>query len=149
MLVFWKEWLERSSHLKSDSHLPKNCVVCLIESPLEMMKNTFYFILKALFVLNIFKFLSRFFWSCTKNDLIWKIRLTSTFMTSKPGLQTIATQILPNISQSKGNQTMKFGQLIEYNKRNVFFQKICRKWGRETKCRRLFIVLKSLIWGES
>ena len=48
-------------------------------------------------------------------------------MTSKPGLQTIATQILPNISQSKGNQTMKFGQLIEYNKRNVFFQKICRK----------------------
>ena len=70
-------------------------------------------------------------------------------MTSKPGLQTIATQILPNISQSKGNQTMKFGQLIEYNKRNVFFQKICRKWGLETKCRRLFIVLKSLIWGES
>ena len=28
------------------------------ESPLKMMKNTFYSILKALFVLNIFKFLS-------------------------------------------------------------------------------------------
>ena len=26
--------------------------------------------------------------------------------------------ILPNISQSKDNQTMKLGQLIEYNKRN-------------------------------
>ena len=31
--------------------------------------------------------------------------------------------ILPNISQSKGIQTMKFGQLIEYNKRNIFLQK--------------------------
>ena len=28
-----------------------------VESPLKMMKNTFYFILKALFVLKIFKFL--------------------------------------------------------------------------------------------
>ena len=28
-------------------------------------------------------------------------------------------QILPNISQSKDNQTMKFGQLIDYNKKNV------------------------------
>ena len=25
------------------------CVICLIESPFKMMKNTFYFILKALF----------------------------------------------------------------------------------------------------
>ena len=29
-----------------------------IESPLKMRKNTFYFILKAFFVLKIFKFLS-------------------------------------------------------------------------------------------
>ena len=29
--------------------------------------------------------------------------------------------MLPNISRSKGNQTMRFGQLIEYNKRNLFF----------------------------
>ena len=48
--------------LKSDSHLPKkNCVIYLIESPLKMMKNAFYFILKALFVLKIFKFLSQLF----------------------------------------------------------------------------------------
>ena len=37
-------------------------------------------------------------------------------MTSQPGLQIIAIHILPNISQPKGNQTMKFGQLIKYNK---------------------------------
>ena len=62
------------------------------------------------------------FWSCRKNGLIRKIRLTSKFMTSQPGLQTIAIHILPNISQSKGNQTMKFGQFIEYKKINIFFK---------------------------
>ena len=39
----------------------KNCVIYLIESPLKMMKNGFYFVLKALFVLKIFKLLSRLF----------------------------------------------------------------------------------------
>ena len=56
------------------------------------------------------------------HGLIRKIRLTSKFMTSKPGLQTITIHTLPNISQSKGNQTMEFGQLIEYNKRILFFK---------------------------
>ena len=67
------------------------------------------------------------FWSCRKNGLIRKIRLTSKLMTSQPGLQAIAIHILPNISQSKGNETMKFGQLIEYNKINIFLQKLCGK----------------------
>ena len=44
-------------------------------------------------------------------------------MTSQPGQQTIAIHILPNISRSKGHQAMKFGQLIEYNMRNIFFLK--------------------------
>ena len=44
-------------------------------------------------------------------------------MTSQPGLQTIAIHILPNILRSKSNQTLKFGQLIEYNIRNIFLQK--------------------------
>ena len=48
-------------------------------------------------------------------------------MTSLPGFQTIEIHILCNISQSEGNQTMKFGQLIEYNKRNIFLQKLCGK----------------------
>ena len=46
-------------------------------------------------------------------------------MTSQPGLQTVAIHILPNISQSKDNQTMKFGQLIAYNKRDIFVKKLC------------------------
>ena len=56
---------------------------------------------------------------------------------SQPGLQTIAIHILPSISQSKGKQTMKFGQLLEYNKRNIFLQKLCRKWDKETSSRPL------------
>ena len=48
-------------------------------------------------------------------------------MTSQPGLQTIAIHILPNISQSKDNRTIKLGQLIEHNKRNIFFSKIKQK----------------------
>ena len=53
-------------------------------------------------------------------------------MTSQPGEQTIVIYILPNISKSKGNQSMKFGQLIEYNMRNVFVEKSYTKWDEET-----------------
>ena len=45
------------SVLKSDSHLPKNCLICFNESPLKMIRSAFYFILKDLFILKIFKFL--------------------------------------------------------------------------------------------
>ena len=52
----------KTFHLKSETHLPKKFLfVCFNESPLELMKNAFYFILKALFVLKIFKVLSGHF----------------------------------------------------------------------------------------
>ena len=70
-------------------------------------------------------------------------------MTTQPGLQTTAIKILSNISQSEGNQTMKLGQLIEHNKRNVFLQKWCRKWGKETSSRPLYFFKKNSIWGKS
>ena len=37
----------------------KNCVISLTESPLKMMKNAFYFIVKAYFIQKIFKILSQ------------------------------------------------------------------------------------------
>ena len=43
-------------------------------------------------------------------------------MTLQSGLQPITINILPNISQSKGNQTMKFGQ-IEYDRTSYFLKK--------------------------
>ena len=39
----------------------------------------------------------------------------------------------------EGKQTMKLGQLIEYNKRNIILQKLCRKWCRHTSPRPFFI----------
>ena len=36
---------------------------------------------------------------------------------------SITIHILPNISGSRGIQTMKFGQLIEYNLRKIFLEK--------------------------
>ena len=50
-----------------------------------MMKNAFYFTLKALFVFKIFEFLVMTFWSSRKNGLMRKIRLTAKFMMSQPG----------------------------------------------------------------
>ena len=60
-------------------------------------------------------------------------------MASQPGQQAIAIDILTNISRSKGNQAIKLDQLIEYNKRNIFFQKLCGKSGRETSPKPLSI----------
>ena len=53
-------------------------------------------------------------------------------MTSQPGKQKIVIHILPNISRIKANQTMKFSQLIEYNMRNTFLEKLYTKCDWET-----------------
>ena len=47
-----------SSYDSLKDKLSKKFVICLIESPLEMTKNAFYFILKVLAVLKVFKILS-------------------------------------------------------------------------------------------
>ena len=43
--------------------------------------------------------------------------------TSQIGQQIIAIHIMPSIVKSKGNQTVKFGQLIEHNTRKIFPEK--------------------------
>ena len=50
-------------------------------------------------------------------------------MASQPGKQTNTIHILLNMSQSKCNQTMRFSQLIEYKKRNIFLNKSYTEWG--------------------
>ena len=59
-----------------------------------------------------------------------KMRLTTKFMKSQPGLQKITIHIFANISRTKGNQTMKHGQLTEYNKGNIFPQNAENESGR-------------------
>ena len=67
-----------------------------------------------------------------KNGLIRNVSLIPKFMTSQPGKKAIAVHILPNISRSKGNQRTKFGQLIEYNMKNIFLEILCTKRGGES-----------------
>ena len=59
-------------------------------------------------------------------------------MTSQPGKQTIAIHILPYISRSKDNQTVKLNQLIEYNMRKIFVEKSNSKCDGETSPKSFF-----------
>ena len=56
-------------------------------------------------------------------------------MTSQLGKQTIGIHTLPNTSRSEECQTMKFGQSIEYNMRNIFLEKSYTKYDGETNSR--------------
>ena len=98
----------------------------------KLMKNTFYFMLKVLFFLKILTFLFWLFGHVGK-----RLDKKAKFVTSQTGKQSV--HLLPNISKSKGNQIVKFGQLIDYNVRNMFVQRSCRKWGRNTRSRPLFV----------
>ena len=64
-----------------------------------------------------------------------KLRLISKFMASQLGKQMISIHLLPNISRSKGNQAIIFGQLIECNMRNIFPKKSYTKHDGETNPR--------------
>ena len=64
-----------------------------------------------------------------KYCLVRKVRLISKFLTSQPEKQSVAIHILPNMSRRKSNQTKKFGQLVEYNMKNIFLEKLYTKCG--------------------
>ena len=52
-------------------------------------------------------------------------------MTPQPGTQSLVVHTLSNISKSKGNQTLKSGQLIEYKMKHNSW-KIMSNCGGET-----------------
>ena len=56
-------------------------------------------------------------------------------MTSQPSKQTVIIHVLPSILRNKDNQAMKFGQLKEYNRKNIFFEKPYTQCGGETSPR--------------
>ena len=53
-------------------------------------------------------------------------------MTSQTGQEIITIHILPNISRSKGNQTMKLSQPEEYNMTSIFLEKSYKQRNGET-----------------
>ena len=56
-----------------------------------------------------------------------KVWLFLKFTTSETGQKTITIRILLYISRSKGNQVMKFDQLIEHKMKNIFLEKLYTK----------------------
>ena len=102
-----------------DFNLPKKLgFFCFNESPLKMIETAFYFtLLKALFVLKIFKFLPWLFWSSRKKAKVnFRVYDVIYWETSNN------KYIVPIISRSKSKQAIKFCQLLEYNMRNIFFK---------------------------
>ena len=109
------------------------------ESPLKLIKNDFYFVLKTLFVLKIFTFLSWLFGHVGKR-LIKEAKINfRMYDTWYAGQQIITIHIFPTTSRSKGKKVIRFGQLIEYNVRDIVLQRSCKKLGRETSSRTLFV----------
>ena len=88
------------------------------ENSLKMINSGFYFILKALFVLEIFKFLPRPFLILMENGLIRKLSQISKFMASQTWKLTVTSSILTDTLNSKDNQIIKFGLLIEHKMRD-------------------------------
>ena len=81
--------------LKSDSHLPKKLCISLTESPLKMMKNAFYFILKKLFSFLRYLNFCQEFLVMQEKRLDQKEKDNFKIMTSQPGLQTTDNEIWP------------------------------------------------------
>ena len=48
-------------------------------------------------------------------------------MTTQPAQKAILIHILPNISRSKDNQTVKLGQLTECNMKNILIENYRKK----------------------
>ena len=92
-----------------------------------MVNNAFYFILKALFVLKSVNICLDFL-AIHKNSLIRKIRLFQNLDVTNSEANNYNT----NISRTRGIQTIKFDQFVEYNMRNNFLEKSCTKYGGKT-----------------
>ena len=86
----------------------------------------FLFILKALFVLEIFRFLSWLF-GYVEKGLDKKAKVSFNIYDVTDWKTIITIQLLPNTSRSKSNQLIKFGQFIKYSVRNIFSPKIIQK----------------------
>ena len=90
----------------------------MVKSPLIHIKNVFL-------LLRYFNFCSDFFGYVGQR--VDKKSEVNIKINDAINWETITIHILPNILRSKGNYTMKFGQLIEYNVKNIFLQKSCRR----------------------
>ena len=128
--------------LTSDSHLPKKFVLFAWLKVLKNDGKCLLFHLKNSFrSQDILVFVTTFS-SCRKNGLLKMIKLTSNSW--RLIYKELYYTYCPISHKVKANQTLKLGQLIEWQEK--YFSS---KWGKDTSSRHLFILKKSLIWCES
>ena len=113
--IFFQNFVKNSSsELKAGYRFPRK-LFFFDESQLKMVKKLFSY-------LRHFNVCPEFF-GHVGNALIRKLRLISNLMASSTGKQLITILTSPIISKinlrCKDNQTMKFGQLIEHNKKDI------------------------------
>ena len=137
----WLLWDGDILMLKSNSHLPKTFVLFPLMKVLsDLMKIASIISFKKFIWFSRYLIFCLQFCSCRKKVLIRnKIFDVTTWLTSNGNISWSPICNKPNISRSKGNKTMKFGQFIELKKWNIFLQKSCRKWGSKTSSRPIFI----------
>ena len=99
--------------------------------------------MKVLFLSRYLNFCPNFFGDLGKRlDKKVKINFKTYDVTDLKQISTI--HILPNILRRKGNCTMKFAQLIEYNMRHIFLEKLCTEYDAEASLRPLYEISKLL-----
>ena len=94
------------------------------------MKNSLYFMLKALFILYIFTFLSWLFGYVEKrfsNKAMVNFKIYDITNWTTNGYNK---HIYPISQQVKVIKHINFDQLIECCVKNIFLQKLCRIWGK-------------------
>ena len=106
-----------------------------------MKKKAFNFTSKALFVLKMFKFLSWLFSHVAKR-LHQKDKVNFEIYDVIAWLSNNCKTYIAQYLRRKGNQTMKFARLIEYNMTNIFLEKSYTKCGGESSPRPFFEKLK-------
>ena len=119
----------------------KNYFISFSGSSLIMMKTSFISCLK-LFLLSIYIKFCLDFLVIQKKQLDQKDKVNSKVYNITTWFTNNYNTLLSNISQSKGSQPMKFGQLIEYKKKNIFFKNYAENEGKKTNYRPLFFTKK-------
>ena len=108
------------------------CFLCLKDSTCETRKNVFYFISKAVFVLDKIKF---------------QLFRYSNVMMPSNGQAWNTKHILLNNLESEHSLVMKFGQFMWYYKMKIFIKKFCEKYELEISSRPFLVFKDSSVEG--
>ena len=101
------------------------------ESPLQMLENSFFFVLKSLSVFKIFKFLSWHFRHVEK-WLDWKDKFNFlSYDVTKREANKCKTHIVQYLKKKKQSENEIWSVGMEYNMWYIFLEKSCKKCGGE------------------